>query len=239
MVMQAGHAAELVDHDRQVVAVAAELAQQVVQALALGHEGGRAQQRADVEARRALQLEQVLRQQDADDVFFFALVHRKARVRGVDHQVQQRVERRVDVDQVHARRGDHHVAGRHVGHAQHAFEHHARLGADDVVVLGVGQRFDQLVARVGAGMDEFGELLEKAALVFAFDGCAFRVRVGHCGRAELGDRKDTGSRPRGGPWPAASLRRSLRARTCRARRARRCALPAGRPGRPRTAWRAS
>ena len=44
----------------------------------------------------------------------------------------------------------------------------------------------------GPGMDEFGELLEKAALVFPFDGRAIRVRVGHCGRAELGKRKDTG-----------------------------------------------
>jgi hypothetical protein len=32
-------------------------------------------------------------------------------------------------------------------------------------------------------VDEFGELLEKAALVFPFDGSAFRVRFGHCGRA--------------------------------------------------------
>jgi hypothetical protein len=46
---QAGHAAELVDHDREVVAVAAEFAQQVVEPLALGHEGGGAQQRADVQ----------------------------------------------------------------------------------------------------------------------------------------------------------------------------------------------
>jgi hypothetical protein len=32
-------------------------------------------------------------------------------------------------------------------------------------------------------VDEFGKLLEEAALVFPFYGCAFRVRVGHCGRA--------------------------------------------------------
>jgi hypothetical protein len=31
-------------------------------------------------------------------------------------------------------------------------------------------------------MDEFGQLLEKAALVFPLDGCAFRVRFGHFGR---------------------------------------------------------
>jgi hypothetical protein len=103
-------------------------------------------------------------------------------VRGVDDQMQQRVVRRVDVHQVHARGGNHHVAGRHVGHAQHAFEHHARFGADHLVVLGVGQGFDQLVARVGTGVDEFGQLLEKAALVFPFNGSAFRVRFGHCGR---------------------------------------------------------
>ena len=64
--------------DRQVVAIAAELAQQVVQALALGHEDGRAQQGADVQPRRALQLEQVLGQQDADDVLAIALVDRES-----------------------------------------------------------------------------------------------------------------------------------------------------------------
>ena len=72
-----GHAAKLVDHDGQVVAVAPELAQQVVQALALGHKRCGAQQRADVEFRGPLQLEQVLGHQDADDVLALALVHRK------------------------------------------------------------------------------------------------------------------------------------------------------------------
>jgi hypothetical protein len=72
---------ELVDHDRQVVAVAAELAQQVVQALALGHEGGRPQQGPDVQLGRAMELEQVLGHQDADDVLALAFVHREARVR--------------------------------------------------------------------------------------------------------------------------------------------------------------
>ena len=38
IVIRPGDAAELVDHDGQVVAVAAEVAQQLVQALALGHE---------------------------------------------------------------------------------------------------------------------------------------------------------------------------------------------------------
>jgi hypothetical protein len=47
-----------------------------------------------------------------------------------------------------------------------------------VVVLGLGQGFDQLVGRVGAGMDEFGELLQKTAFVFTFNRTR-RVRVGH------------------------------------------------------------
>jgi hypothetical protein len=160
-----------------VVAVAAELAQQVVEALALRHEGGRAQQGAEVELGRALQLEQVLGQQDADDVLALALVHRKARVRGVDHQVQQLVVGRVDVEHVHARGRHHHVAGRHVGDADHAFEHDARLGVDDVVVLGLGQGLDQLVLGVGPGMDELGELLQESALVF-MPQAALRPRTG-------------------------------------------------------------
>lgn len=57
---QPGRAAEFVDHDRQVVAVGSEVAQQVVQRLALGHEDRRPQQRAQVQLGRALQLQQVL-----------------------------------------------------------------------------------------------------------------------------------------------------------------------------------
>ena len=57
---QARHAAKLVDHDGQVVAVASEFTQQIVQALALRHKHGRPDQRADVEIWGPLQLEQVL-----------------------------------------------------------------------------------------------------------------------------------------------------------------------------------
>ena len=171
--------AELVDHDGQVIAVAAELAQQVVQRLGLGHEHGGAQQRPDVQLGRALQLEQVLGQQDADDVLAVALDHRKARVRRVDDDVQDLVIRRIDVDQVHARRGHHHVAGRKLGHADDALEHHARVGPDDVVVFGVGQGLDQLGLRVRTRMDELGDLLQESALVFPLGRYSRRVRVGH------------------------------------------------------------
>ena len=91
MVISPAVLAELVDDDGQVVAVGAEVAQQLVQPLALGHEHRRAQQRAQVQLGRALQLQQVLGHQDADDVVAPAVVHRKARVRGLDHHAQQLV----------------------------------------------------------------------------------------------------------------------------------------------------
>ena len=75
---QAGHSAELVDHDGQVVAVATKVSQQIVEPFAFWNENGRAQQGAQIELGRALQLEQVLGQQDANDVFFLPLVDRKA-----------------------------------------------------------------------------------------------------------------------------------------------------------------
>ena len=162
---QAGDSAELVDHDGLVVAVATELAQQVVELLALGHEDGRAQQGADVQRRRALELEQVFGKQNADDVLALLAVDRKARVPGFDHQVQLLVKRRVDVDQVHARRGHHDIARCHVGQTDHAVEHDPGFGVDDLVVLGLGQRFGQFLARIGSRADEFDEFLQQTAPV--------------------------------------------------------------------------
>ncbi len=89
-------------------------------------------------------------------------------MRRVDHDAQQFFEWRIDIDEIHAWRGHHHVAGRHVGHANHAFEHHARVGADDVVAFRFGQGFDQLFWRIGAGMDELHHFLQECALVFLF-----------------------------------------------------------------------
>ena len=99
-------------------------------------------------------------------------------MRGADDEVQHLVIRRIDVDQVHARRRHHHVARRHVGHADHAFEHDARIGANHVVAFGLGQGFNQLFGRVGARVDELHQFLQKRALVFAFRR-ARRVWFGH------------------------------------------------------------
>ena len=168
----------LIDHDGQVVAVVAKLPQQIVQALALGHKHRWAQQGADVQLGRTLQFEQVFGQQDADDVVALTLVNRKTRMPGVDHLVQQLVHGVFDVEQVHARGRQHHIAGGHVGHADHALEHQTALGVDDLVVLGLGQGLDQLIGRVGSRVDELREFLQKTPLVFAL-GVARGVRVRH------------------------------------------------------------
>jgi hypothetical protein len=145
------------------IAVRAEVAQQLVQPLRLGHEHGRPQQRAQVQVGRALQLQQVLRHQDADDVVALALIDREARVRGPDHAVQLVVVIGIDVEQVHARCRDHHVAGGQPGHPDHALEHHPRLRSDQLLLLGVGQRLDELVAGSGSWCDQLEELLEQIA----------------------------------------------------------------------------
>ena len=163
---QPRHAAKLVHHDGHVIAVDAKSAQQIVQPLALGHEHGRAHQRAHAQLGRALQFEQVLGHQDAGDVLALALIDGKARMRRVNHRAQQRFVRRVNVEHVHARRGHHHLLGRHLRQAQHAFEHHAAVGVNQLLVLGLGQRVNQLMRRIHARVQKFNEPAEKTPLVF-------------------------------------------------------------------------
>ena len=74
---------------------------------------------------------------------------------GVDDQVKQFVERRINVDDVHPWCCDHHIASRHIGHAYDAFEHLAALCAYDFIVLRFDQGLYQLVFRVGAGVKHF------------------------------------------------------------------------------------
>ena len=75
---QSGDVAKLIDDDGQVVVVAAKFAQQIVQALGFRDEVHRAQQGAQLQGGRALQLEQVFGHEHANDVFACAFVHRKA-----------------------------------------------------------------------------------------------------------------------------------------------------------------
>ncbi len=142
-----------------MVVVALKISQQVVEPLALGHKHRRAQQRANVELWRALQLEQVFGHQNANDVFTLALKHRKTRVRGVNHAVQHGIKRVSNVDQLHAGAGHHHVAGAHIGHANHTFEHFARFGTYELVVLSLYQGVEQFIGGVGAGVNELSNFL--------------------------------------------------------------------------------
>ena len=75
---KAGNTSEFVYDDGQVIAVATKLTQQVIQPLAFGHKGSGPQQGANVQLRRALQFEQVLGHEDAQNIFFFTFVDRKA-----------------------------------------------------------------------------------------------------------------------------------------------------------------
>ena len=75
---ETGNTSEFVYDDGQVVAVATKLTQQVVQPFAFGHKGSGSQQGANVQLRSALQFEQVLGHEDAQNIFFFTFVDRKA-----------------------------------------------------------------------------------------------------------------------------------------------------------------
>ena len=92
-----------------MVAVRAEVAQQLVQSLAFGYENSGSQQGAQVQLGRSLDFQQVLGQQDADDVVALALEDRKAGMSGIDHLVQQIVVGGLNVQRVNARCRDHHV----------------------------------------------------------------------------------------------------------------------------------
>ena len=159
-----------------MVAVVAKLPQQVVQSLAFGDKHRGTQQGTNIQLRGALQFEQVLRHQNANDVFTVALVHWEAGMRRLNHLVQQLVKGRINRQQVHAGRGHHDIAGGHVGHADHAFEHESAFAVDDVVMLGISECGDQFIRRVGAGMNKFGEFLQERAFVSTF-GMARKVRV--------------------------------------------------------------
>lgn len=82
-------------------------------------------------------------------------------MRCVNDLVQQLVKGRVNGQQIHARSSHHGVTCCHVCHANHALEHEAALGIDDLVVFGFDQRLDELVFGVGAGVKELSQFLEK------------------------------------------------------------------------------
>jgi len=86
---------------------------------------------------------------------------------GVNHLMQQLIKGGIDRQQLHAGGRHHGIACGHVGHSNHAFQHESTLCIDDVVVLGLRERFDQLVFGVGAWVNELGQFLQEGSFVFA------------------------------------------------------------------------
>ena len=110
---QPGHAAVFVHHDGHVVARAAEFFQQHVQAFGFGDEHRRAQAVAQVKGVRVGKVaQQVFGQQDAQHIVLVAANHRKARMRGVQHEGQEMRHRFADADHIHLAARNHDVAHR-------------------------------------------------------------------------------------------------------------------------------
>ena len=97
-------------------------------------------------------------------------------MRSADHLHQHFVIGCIDVQHIHARGRDHDVTGGVIGHANHAFEHDAGFRANDLVVFGFRQGFDEFILGIESRMNEFDNFLQESALVFAL-GMARRMRV--------------------------------------------------------------
>ncbi|MNM77015.1 hypothetical protein D3C81_888570 [compost metagenome] len=175
---QARHTAVLVDDDGHVIVVGAELAQQHVQALGLGHEGGRAQQVLDVEAVAVLfedQRQQVFGQQHAKDIVMAFANHRVARVRSVDHSWEELAWRLRGLDADHLRARHHDVAYLQVGDLNGAFDDGQRFAVEQLVLMGFAQQLKQLLAvfrLMGKSLGQFAQpgLLPVARSIFAHGG---------------------------------------------------------------------
>ena len=158
---QAGHAAVFVNHNGHVIVVGAELAQQHIQALGLGHEGGRAQQVLDVEAVAILledQRQQVLGQQDTHDVVMAFTDHRVARMRRVDHGREEFPWGLGRLDADHLRARDHDVTYLQVSHLDGALDDGQRFAVQQLVLVCIAQQLQELLAvfrLVGKSLGQF------------------------------------------------------------------------------------
>ena len=128
----AGRAAELVDHDREMARAPLEVAQLAVERLALGHEGGGADERLPGRAVAAAGGQDVLGVDHARDRVGMAVVDQQPGVLGAPERRGDllAVGRRVDGDDVDA--GRHHLGHGRVGQREDA-EQHVALGGAGVV----------------------------------------------------------------------------------------------------------
>src|SRR5690606_29642094 len=112
---QACGSAVFVDDDGKVVAAAAKIVQQHVQALGFGNEDRRPHQRTQIDGRIGQGQKQIFGQQDADNVVAVALVSREARVAGLDDFGQEFGQGLGDVKHVDLGARHHDVCGGLVG----------------------------------------------------------------------------------------------------------------------------
>src|SRR5512146_220017 len=164
----AADAAVLIHHQRDVVAVAAEIPQQDVEAFRFRYEYGRAQHVAHVELFARVIAQQVFRQQNADDVVLVAVSDGEARVRGVDDVGDELFRRVADVDDVHLRAGDHDLAHLALGDLHDALHHGEGIGIQQVALVSAVQQRDQLLAIFRLAQQQRREPFQKTGFVIVF-----------------------------------------------------------------------
>src|SRR5690625_1741756 len=135
---QPGNTTVLIDYQGHMVALLAEFAQQHVDALALGHNIGRAQERIQRKIQIAFQhqAEQVFGQQYAFDVVETFANHRKTGVAGFDDLGEEFARRLIHTDGNNLRTGNHQLPRLLGGYVQSPFDNGQCVLIQQLVVGG-------------------------------------------------------------------------------------------------------
>ncbi len=102
----------------------------------------------------AVPVEELLREQDADDVVLVLADHREPRVARLEHERDELGRIVVDRHDVHLRARDHDVAHRHLGDLQHALDHRQRVGVEELALERAVQELEELLAVLGLARQE-------------------------------------------------------------------------------------
>src|SRR5690606_19457471 len=154
-----GHAAVLVDDDRHVIVTLPELREQRVQPLAFRDEDGGPEQRLEVDRVDLLAeiLQEILREQDADDLVAILADHGEARMAGLDDGLDQALERLVLLEDDHLRARHHDVAHLGLRDLEHALEHRVLVRGEQTAMAALGKERGDLFAAfelVGAAVEQ-------------------------------------------------------------------------------------
>ena len=132
--------AVLVDHDREMNLQRLHLLEQLVNRLALGHEGGRPHDRGDLLDGLALTVQlapgrDVLEVDDPDHVVQVLADHRNAGEAAAQGKRQRLAQRLVPFDEHHVGARDHDLPHDRVAQLEHRVDHRALTGLDDLPLL--------------------------------------------------------------------------------------------------------